>query len=234
VSSVTQHDSPARRTLPRGLLFARDILVIAVIAILLSTGIKTFLVRSFFIPSGSMQNTLQIDDRILVNELVPGLIDIERGDVVVFKDPGGWLPPSAAKEQTPVGAVLEFVGLAPSSSDDHLIKRVIGLPGDTVECCNALGQILVNGVPIDEADYIAPGTARASLIDFSVTVPKDSLWVLGDNRNNSKDSRYNTETPSAGFVPMKNVVGRAFVTVWPLDRWSWLDNYPMVFSGTDR
>jgi len=234
VSTVTQQDAPPRRTLPRGLLFVRDIVVIALIAILLSTGIKTFLVRSFFIPSGSMQNTLQVDDRILVNELVPNLVDIKRGDVVVFKDPGGWLPASGEQEQSPVAAVLEFVGLAPSSSDEHLIKRVIGLPGDTVECCNELGQLLVNGVPIDETEYIAAGTTRASAIDFSVTVPEDSLWVLGDNRNNSKDSRYNTETPSEGFVPISNVVGRAFVTVWPLDRWSWLDDYPMVFSGTDR
>ena len=230
MSSVAERERSSSR---RALLFVRDIAVIAVVAILLSTGIKTFLVRSFFIPSGSMENTLQIDDRILVNKLVPGLVDVERGDVVVFTDPGGWLPPSPAPVQSPVGAALEFVGLAPSSSNNHLVKRVIGLPGDTVECCNELGQLLVNGVPIDESDYLAAGVTRASLTDFSVTVPEDSLWVLGDNRNNSKDSRYNVDTPSAGFVPLGNVEGRAFVTVWPVDRWTWLDNYPMVFSGTD-
>jgi signal peptidase I len=239
--SVAAHDEssavaePPKRRLPRGVAFARDLLIIFVVAILLSTGIKTFLVRSFFIPSGSMQNTLQIDDRILVNELVPGLAAVERGDVIVFKDPGGWLPTSAPQQQTPVGAFLEFIGLAPSSADDHLIKRVIGLPGDTVECCNELGQLSVNGVPLDESEYVLlpAGNPRVSQDDFSVVVPDDRLWVMGDNRYNSKDSRYNTETPSEGFVPMDNVVGKAFVVVWPLDRWTWLGNYPMVFSGTD-
>lgn len=216
--------------------FIRDIVVIFVVAIIISVGIKAFLVRSFYIPSGSMMNTLQIDDRIIVNELVPDAIPIERGDVVVFKDPGGWLPVTLDPPVNPfVGAVdwtLTAIGLSASDSNDHLIKRVIGLPGDVVTCCNALGQMEVNGVPLDEPYLNLPeGTSRVSEPDFSVTVPKGALWVMGDNRYSSADSRYNTATPSKGFVPIDNVVGRAIVVSWPLSHWSWLDNFPQTFEG---
>jgi signal peptidase I len=127
------------------------------------------------------------------------------------------------------------VGLGAQDSNDHLIKRVIGLPGDTVECCNDYGQLSVNGVPVVEP-YVKfpPGETRVSGDDFSVTVPEGSLWVMGDNRYNSKDSRYNRETPSQGFVPMSDVVGRAFVISWPSTRWTWLGDYPDVFRGTER
>ncbi len=214
----------------------RDVLVIFVVALLVSFLIKTFLVRSFFIPSSSMEQTLQIDDRILVNELVPDLVGIERGDVVVFRDPGGWLPPTAEIEQPPLVAavdwVLSAVGLSASDSDDHLIKRVIGLPGDRVECCNTLGQMTVNGVPLNEPYIMLPaGVTNVSKDAFDVTVPENSLWVMGDNRYNSKDSRYNREQPGNGFVPIDNVVGRAFVVSWPSSHWSWLDNHPAVFAG---
>jgi len=218
-------------------LFARDLLIIFVIALLASVLIKTFLVRSFYIPSGSMQNTLQINDRILVNQLVPGVMPLERGDVVVFKDPGGWLTPTVEQPKNPVTAALDWVlqgvGLAPDDADDHLIKRVIGLPGDHVECCNALGQMSVNGVPLDEAAYtkLPDGVSSVSQNPFDVTVPADSLWVMGDNRYNSADSRFNQDQPGKGFVPIGNVVGRAVVVTWPLDHWAWLDNYGSVFSG---
>jgi signal peptidase I len=226
-----------RRSRKKGaLLFVRDVLVIFVVALLVSFLIKTFLVRSFFIPSSSMEQTLQIDDRILVNELVPNLVDIERGDVVVFRDPGGWLPPTAKVEQPPLIAAVDFVlsavGLSASDSDDHLIKRVIGLPGDRVVCCNALGQMTVNGVPLNEPYVTLPaGVTNVSKDAFDVTVPANSLWVMGDNRYNSKDSRYNREQPGNGFVPVDNVVGRAFVISWPSAHWEWLDNYPSVFAG---
>ncbi len=218
------------------LLFLRDLLVIFVIALLASYLIKTFLVRSFYIPSSSMENTLHVDDRIIVNQLTPSLIPIERGDVVVFKDPGGWLLPHAAPEQAPLEAaadwVLSTLGLSAPDSNDHLIKRVIGVPGDHVVCCNALGQMSVNDVPLNEP-YLKPqaGETMASSFDFDVTVPANSLWVMGDNRNNSKDSRLNRETPGGGFVPVDNVVGRALVISWPIDRWTWLDNYGTVFGG---
>lgn len=221
------------------LLFLRDLLIIFVVAVLVSFLIKTFLIRSFFIPSQSMEQTLEVDDRIIVNELVPDVVPLERGDVVVFRDPGGWLPVREEPQQPPLVAAVDwflaFVGLSAPDSNDHLVKRVIGLPGDHVVCCNALGQMSVNGVPLDEP-YVAlpPGETRVSRDDFDVTVPEGSLWVMGDNRYNSKDSRYNGDTPLKGYVPVDNVVGRAFVVSWPLSRWAWLDNYPEVFAGVDE
>jgi signal peptidase I len=217
-------------------LFVRDILVIFVVAVLVSFLIKTFLVRSFYIPSESMMDTLHVNDRIIVNELEPSLIPIQRGDVVVFRDPGGWLPPSLPPAQTPLAAAVDgalaFVGLSAPDSNDHLIKRVIGLPGDHVTCCNALGQMSVNGVPLNEPYVVLPAGAQAvSAISFDVTVPRESLWVMGDNRYNSADSRYNRSKPGNGFVPISNVVGRALVISWPVSHWTWLDNYPVVFGG---
>ncbi|MCD2440650.1 signal peptidase I [Agromyces sp. SYSU K20354] len=220
------------------MLFLRDVLVIFVVAVLVSFLIKTFLIRSFFIPSESMADTLEIDDRIIVNELVPDVVPIERGDVVVFKDPGGWLTARPEEPQPPLVAAadwfLAFVGLTAPDSNDHLVKRVIGLPRDHVTCCNALGQLSINGVPLEEP-YITlpPGDSKASRDDFDTTVPEDSLWVMGDNRYNSQDSRYQTDTPREGFVPIENVVGRAFVVSWPIENWAWLDNYPAVFDGVD-
>jgi signal peptidase I len=229
--------TPSRR---RGvLLFLRDLLVIFVVAVLVSFLIKTFLIRSFFIPSQSMEETLVKDDRIIVNQLVPEVTPLERGDVVVFRDPGGWLPARTEIEQPPLVAAVDwflaFVGLAAPDSNDHLVKRLIGLPGDHVVCCNALGQMSVNDVPLDEP-YVAlpPGDTKVSADDFDVVVPEGSLWVMGDNRYNSKDSRYNGETPLKGFVPIDNVVGRAFVVSWPVDHWAWLGNYPEVFDGVEE
>ena len=221
------------------LLFLRDVLIILIVAVLVSFLIKTFLVRSFYIPSASMEQTLEIDDRIIVNQLSPGLMPLSRGDVVVFRDPGGWLPPSPVVQQPPLNAafdwMLSIIGLSPSDSNDHLIKRVIGLPGDHVACCNPLGQMTINGVPIDEP-YITlpPGATKASDIDFDVTVPEGYLWVMGDNRNNSRDSRYNTDKPGNGFVPIDNVVGRALLVSWPVSHWAWLDDYPDVFRDVEE
>ncbi|PWC03945.1 signal peptidase I [Agromyces badenianii] len=236
----TDRASSATPNRKRGvLLFLRDLLVIFVVAVLVSFLIKTFLIRSFFIPSQSMEETLFVDDRIIVNQLVPEVTPLERGDVIVFRDPGGWLPARVENPQPPLVAAvdwfLSFVGLAAPDSNDHLVKRLIGMPGDHVVCCNALGQMSVNDVPLDEP-YVAlpPGETKVSRDDFDVTVPDDSLWVMGDNRNNSKDSRYNGETPLGGFVPIENVVGRAFVVSWPIDHWAWLDNYPQVFDGVDE
>ncbi|BDZ56171.1 signal peptidase I [Agromyces marinus] len=221
------------------LLFLRDLVVIFLVAVLVSFLIKTFLIRSFFIPSASMEQTLMRDDRIIVNQLVPEVASIEHGDVVVFRDPGGWLPARADEAKPPLIAVIDgfltFVGLSASDSNDHLVKRVVGLPGDHVECCNALGQMSVNGIPLDEPYVVLPpGDTKVSRDDFEVTVPEDSLWVMGDNRYNSKDSRYNTGTPLEGFVPIENVVGRAVVVSWPISNWAWLDNYPQVFAGVDE
>jgi signal peptidase I len=217
--------------------FLRDLIVIVVVAVLASFLIKTFLIRSFYIPSASMQETLQVGDRILVNELVPGLVPLQRGDVVVFTDPGGWLhnDPVAAPTN-PVSAAAEWmlslVGLSTEDANDHLVKRVIGLPGDHVTCCNALGQMSVNGTPLAEPYVVLqPGSRAVSGTSFDITVPKDRLWVMGDNRYDSADSRYNRDTPSKGYVPISDVVGRAFVVSWPVSHWFWLSDYPSTFDG---
>ncbi|GAA1847902.1 signal peptidase I [Microbacterium koreense] len=218
------------------LVFLRDVVIIVLIAVLVSFLVKTFVVRSFYIPSASMEDTLQINDRIFVDELTPRFSGYERGDVVVFRDPGGWLPPRAQPDRSPfvegVEWVLSLVGLTAPDSDDHLVKRIIGLPGDHVVCCNALGQVTVNGVPIDETSYTKlPDGSPASADEFDVVVPDGSLWVLGDNRNLSKDSRYNTDQPGNGFVPVDNLVGRAFIISWPFDRFGLLDSHHEVFAG---
>ncbi|KQV07710.1 signal peptidase I [Leifsonia sp. Root112D2] len=225
-----------RRKRQRSLkLFLRDILIIFVVAVLVSFLIKTFLIRSFYIPSGSMENTLQINDRIVVNELEPNLVPISHGDVVVFRDPGGWLPPKVTTPQNPLAAAVDWalsvVGLSASDSDDHLIKRVIGLPGDHVTCCNTLGQLSVNGVPIKEPYILLPAGETNASHPFDVVVPKGDLWVLGDNRWRSQDSSLNQGLPGKGFVPITDVVGRAVLISWPVSRWSVLDDYPGVFAG---
>jgi len=185
--------------------FLRDLVIIVVAALLASFLVKAYLVRSFYIPSASMENTLLVGDRVLVNELVPGVVPVQRGDVVVFQDPGGWLGP----------------GLG-----DDLIKRVIGLPGDTVSCCDTQGRLSVNGHPVDESYVVLqPGSDRVSLQDFSVTVPKGQLWVMGDNRYESADSR------AHGTVPVSDVVGRAFLTTWPVSRWTVLSRHGDVWDG---
>ncbi|MFT4281365.1 signal peptidase I [Microbacterium sp.] len=228
----------SRRRSRRGLWpLVRDILVIIVIAVLVSFLVKTFLVRSFYIPSGSMEQTLQVKDRILVDELTPRFGGYSRGDVVVFRDPGGWLP----TEPTPARSVLveavdwllSVVGISAPDSKDHLIKRIIGVPGDHVVCCNAMGQVTVNGVPIDESSYLnlAEGQSAPNVVSYDVTVPEGSLWVLGDNRDSSRDSRYNMDQPGGGFVPLDNVVGRAFLITSPLPRFGLIDFHHDVFAG---
>jgi len=219
------------------LAFVRDVLVIVLIAVLVSFLVKTFLVRSFYIPSGSMEATLLVDDRILVDEITPRFGGYGRGDIVVFRDPGGWLPVRTDPPRSFIVEALDWtlslVGVSAPDSDDHLVKRIIGLPGDHVVCCNALGQITVNGVPIDEKAYLQLPTpdSPASADAFDVVVPEDRLWVLGDNRYSSKDSRYNTDQPGKGFVPLENLVGRAFLTTWPFDRFGMLDFHHDVFAG---
>lgn len=215
--------------------FVRDLLVILVVAFLVSFLLKTFLVRSFYIPSVSMEQTLQVNDRILVNQLVPDVVDVQRGDVVVFKDPGGWLYARAETDPTGLEKVMQAVGLAADTSDEYVVKRVIGVGGDRVQCCDAEGRVLVNGVPLDESYIvIPPGESRASKVDFDVTVPADSVWVMGDNRYQSKDSRYNQDQPGKGFVPNDEIVGRAFVLNWPLNRFTWMGTPEGTFTGVEE
>jgi signal peptidase I len=216
--------------------FLIDLVVIVGAALILSVLIKAFLIRSFYIPSGSMLETLQINDRIIVNVMVPEVMEVQRGDIVVFRDPGGWLGAIPTVEKEPIQEISDFVlgtfGITAPDSAEHLVKRVIGLPGDVVECCDAEGRIMINGVGIDEP-YLRPG-ATPSDTEFKVTVPEGHYWVMGDNRPNSTDSRYHTDLPTGGFVPQEVLVGRAFVISWPMDNWTYLDNYPEVFGGVPK
>lgn len=212
----------------------RELVIVVVMALALSFVVKTWLVQAFWIPSQSMENTLIRNDRVLVNKLSPGLVDLHRGDVVVFADPDNWLQPTQRADRGPVlNAVrdgLIFVGLLPSPSDDHLIKRLIGLPGDHIVCCDKDQRLTVNGVAITEP-YVKPGNVPSTL-RFDITVPADKIWVMGDNRGNSEDSRYHdpSGTGAEGSVPIADVSGRAFSLVWPLNRFSWLSDYPDTFA----
>lgn len=209
----------------------RETGIIVVSAIVLSLLIKTFLAQAFSIPSQSMEQTLLKGDRVMVTRLAPGPFDLHRGDIVVFKDPGGWLTEKPVQPTGVSGAIakaLTFIGLRPQDAGQHLIKRLIGLPGDHVQCCDAQGRLMVNGVPIDEP-YIAPGSVPSEK-EFDVTVPADSLWVMGDNRQNSWDSRYHMGNPGGGSVPMENVVGVAFARLWPADRLTILHNPGATFA----
>ena len=202
-----------------------------IVAIVLSFLIKTFLFRAFYIPSESMVNTLDVNDRIFVNLLVPEPMALQHGDVVVFRDSQGWLAPAAEKTKGPFTWVqdgLTFVGLLPDNSEQHLVKRVIGLPGDHVVCCDAGGQLTVNGTPLNEK-YVNPAEIP-QVRDFDVVVPAGKVWVMGDNRNHSADSRAHTDT-NGGFVNEADIEGKAAVIAWPLNRISALDNYPDVFRA---
>lgn len=211
----------------------KETFLVLVTALALSLLIKTFLAQAFFIPSASMQDTLIEGDRVLVSKLTPGPFEIERGDVVVFKDPGGWLGPFGTASSSPwkstAAQVLTFVGLLPQDAGEHLIKRVIGLPGDRVACCDAEGRLTVNGEPIDEP-YLKPGSLPSEF-EFDVRVPEGHLWVMGDNRQNSQDSRAHLGDPGGGMVPVEDVVGSAFVVLWPLDRIALLQDPDETFEA---
>ena len=207
-----------------------ETVLILLIALVLSLLIKTFLVQAFSIPSGSMEDTLLVGDRVLVSKLTPGPFDLHRGDVVVFKDPGGWLPATTDDGSGlphAVSSALTFIGLMPADAGEHLIKRVIGLPGDTVVCCDAQHRLTVNGVPVTES-YVRAGNSPSDE-PFTVTVQADHLWVMGDNRAESLDSRFHREL-DGGQVPIGNVVGKAFAIVWPLSRFGGVTEPPDVFA----
>ncbi|MFM6963266.1 MAG: signal peptidase I [Micrococcales bacterium] len=226
------------KRLKRNVFFAFliDLVSIVGVALVLSLLVKTFLIRSFFIPSDSMNNTLVKQDRIIVNELVPNIVPLNRGDVVVFRDPGNWLgviTPKPANAFVAVGDwFLSSFGLIAPDSEQHLVKRVIGLPGDHITCTKTEAKIQINGHEITEP-YLAPASDPCGMA-FDVTVPAGKIWVMGDNRNNSADSRYHQELPSKGFVDKKYVVGRAFVLSWPFPHFKWLDNYPNVFKDVPK
>jgi signal peptidase I len=206
--------------------FLQEFPVLIVVALVVSLFIKTFLVQFFFIPSGSMENTLQIDDRVAVNRLPFISNNIKRGDVVVFRDPDNWLPAADAENATFViakaKAALVAVGVLPNPAKQYLVKRVVGVAGDHVICCTTTGKITVNGIEMNEP-YIFAGNVPSDM-NFDVTVPKGKLWVMGDHRGASADSRYHQEDINKGFVPLNRVTGRVLAVIWPLKNVSLVPN----------
>ncbi|MGA4669868.1 signal peptidase I [Propionibacteriaceae bacterium Y1923] len=214
--------------LGRGL---RELAIVVVLALIISAGVRAFLGQVFVIPSASMADTVQVSDRVVaIKPFTP-----QRGDIIVFQDPGGWLEaPPAPREG--VGRVLQFIGLLPDTSTNHLLKRIIGMPGDEVVCCDAEGRLVINGYSLDETSYLRPGSDPAT-IEFRVVVPADRVFVLGDNRNASRDSRCHLATITndgqpqgmIAFVPMADIVGPAKLRVAPLSRMGTLGR-PAVFD----
>ncbi|WP_106398032.1 signal peptidase I [Actinocorallia populi] len=212
--------------------FWRELPVLIGVALVLALVIKTFVVQAFYIPSASMENTLRVGDRVLVNKLVYHLRDIERGDIVVFSGLDSWDPaPAETGSSNPVMRGLRAVGTAFGlvAGEKDYIKRVIGLPGDHVVCCEAAtGRVTVNGIPLDETSYLYadPETGEQdvpSALKFDVVVPPGRLWVMGDHREVSWDSRGHQADSGSGTIPLESVVGRAFVVIWPVSHWRVLE-----------
>ncbi len=209
----------------RAWAFTRELLIVVVGAVVVSSLLRAFVGQMFIIPSQSMENTLLIGDRVVVQKLT----DFKRGDVVVFSDPGGWLEAEPTDDPPPWDKVLEFIGLPTRSTPGHLIKRVIGMPGDKVVCCTGKGRITVNGYALDETSYLYTdpdeGQVNPSDVRFEVVVPKDRIFVMGDHRDLSADSRCHLSDLSTSqgrgevaFVPTSLVVGPAFAIAAPFDR----------------
>ena len=216
------------------LMLLRESVIVIGMALLLSLIVKTWLMQAFYIPSESMENTLLKGDRVIVSKLTPSHFALQRGDVIVFEDPGHWLPAQAPVQRSPLGSALQstltFVGLLPSDEGNHLIKRVIGLPGDHVVCCDSKQRLTINGAPLNET-YLFPGD-EPSLQPFDIRVPAGKVWVMGDHRSNSADSRPHDAGSggATGSVPESRIVGRAMTVVWPVWRWSWLSDSSETFA----
>ncbi|MCW2830347.1 MAG: lepB [Aeromicrobium sp.] len=213
-----------KRQLP---VWQESILLVAT-AMIMAIVVKTFFLQAFYIPSESMEPTMLVNDKILVQKVSYWGGDIKRGDIVVFEDPGGWLSPEDSRHASNfLQSGLEKVGLFPTGG--HLIKRVIGVSGDTIECCSD-GKLTVNGVKLSEP-YVLDESITKDMT-FEVKVRKGYLWVMGDNRGNSSDSRAHQGDPGGGQVSEKSVVGKAWVRVWPLGRAGFLHK-PSSFEAVN-
>ena len=215
--------------MPKKGSFLRELPVIVVSALIVSIVIKTFFLHFFFIPSGSMENTLQVGDRIAVNKFGALFSEIKRGEVAVFADPDNWLGSSPESDESTISGKIKsgliLVGVLPDPAKQYLIKRVIGVGGDNVICCDATGKLQVNGVSVTEP-YIYKGD-KPSDMQFNVDIPKGFVWVMGDHRGASADSRFHPDSANNGMVPLSKVVGRATFIVWPIS------NIALIPKGED-
>ena len=205
---------------------AREGGTVILYALVIAFLVKTFLLRGFYIPSGSMEQTLQVNDRVFINVAGSYFSEPKRGDVIVFKDSQGWIP-STQKTSSPLKDGLSFVGILPDTSSNFLVKRVIGTPGDVVES-DGNGKVKVNGVEITEP-YLYPGNPPSE-VPFKVTVPAGKYFVMGDHRSNSADSRYHISDGTA-FISKDDVQGNVFVVAWPLNHFGLLQDQSSVFSS---
>ena len=205
---------------------AREGGTVIIYALVIAFLVKTFLLRGFYIPSGSMEQTLQVNDRVFINVAGSYFSEPKRGDVIVFKDSQGWIP-STQKTSSPLKDALSFAGILPDTSSNFLVKRVIGTPGDVVES-DGNGKIKVNGVEITEP-YLYPGNPPSEM-PFKVTVPAGKYFVMGDHRSNSADSRYHISDGTA-FISKDDVQGNVFVVAWPLNHFGLLTDESSVFSS---
>jgi signal peptidase I len=213
--------------MPRKGSLLRELPILVVVALAVSLVIKSFLVQFFYIPSGSMENTLQINDRVAVNKVPFISKSINRGDVVVFRDPDNWLPePYRADGNKYIAKIKEgfvAVGVLPNPAKQYLVKRVIGIAGDKVECCAKSKKLMINGVEIDEP-YIFAGNTPSDT-KFNVTVPEGKIWVMGDHRGASADSRFHQDDINQGMVPTSKVTGRVIGIIWPIKNFGLVGSY---------
>ena len=197
----------------------RELLITVGIALILSSLVRIFLFQVFYVPSASMEDTLLLQDRIVATKITKPFTDIKRGEIVVFKDPGDWLPEYESNRNFFLH-FLSVVGLLPSDAGDDLVKRVIGIGGDNIKCCSENGRILINGVELNDESFIKP-EVETNQVEFEITVPEKRVFVMGDNRPDSRDSRFHLET-AYGTVPEKNIVGVVNLRIWPFSRFSTL------------
>lgn len=224
---MTQTDTSSGGAVGAIWRFVKEIVIILVVALGLSFLVRTFIVQAFYVPSQSMENTLMPNDRILASKLNTRFGGVKRGEIVVFADPGDWLDAIQKERAGGITGALEWIGLLPSNTGDDLVKRVIGIGGDHVRCCSTDGRIVLNGVKLTEP-YVKPGSTNDD-VEFDVVVPEGRIFVMGDNRNQSADSRYHLNA-NEGTVPLENVVGRVVLTVWPVSAFSTHPIPPIPFD----